>query len=86
MQSLGAMPQIFESVPAVTGVGVIEVETPEALELAIGPKTAMIYIFAGPPNDSGPMSTEAICRIAVSLTKIWPSAPTIPGSRASRWR
>jgi L-seryl-tRNA(Ser) seleniumtransferase len=34
------------------------------LQLAIGPKTAMIYIFAGPRNDSGPMSTEAICTIA----------------------
>jgi len=29
-----------------------------------GPRTAMIYIFAGPRNDSGPMSTEAICRLA----------------------
>src|SRR5262245_56924503 len=38
-------------------VKVIEVDTPEALEYAIGPRTAMIYIFAGPPNDSGPMST-----------------------------
>ena len=43
---------------------IIEVDTPEALQLAIGPKTAMIYIFAGPRNDTGPMSTEAICAIA----------------------
>jgi L-seryl-tRNA(Ser) seleniumtransferase len=55
---------VYDAAIRALGVSVIEVETPEALELAIGPKTAMIYIFAGPRNDSGPMSTEAICRIA----------------------
>src|SRR6185295_1159477 len=55
---------VYDAAIRALGVSVIEVETPEELELAIGPKTAMIYIFAGPRNDSGPMSTEAICRIA----------------------
>jgi len=55
---------VYDAAIRALGVSVIEVDTPEALELAIGPKTAMIYIFAGPGNDSGPMSTEAICRIA----------------------
>src|SRR5262245_12403703 len=55
---------VYDAAIRALGVSVIEVDTPEALELAIGPKTAMIYIFAGPRNDSGPMSTEAICRIA----------------------
>ena len=55
---------VYDAAIRAVGVKVIEVETPEALELAIGPRTAMIYIFAGPRNDSGPMSTEAICRIA----------------------
>jgi L-seryl-tRNA(Ser) seleniumtransferase len=55
---------VYDAAIRALGVSIIEVETPEALELAIGPRTAMIYIFAGPRNDSGPMSTEAICKIA----------------------
>jgi L-seryl-tRNA(Ser) seleniumtransferase len=55
---------VYDAAIRALGASVIEVDTPEALQLAIGPKTAMIYIFAGPRNDSGPMSTEAICRIA----------------------
>ena len=55
---------VYDAAIRAVGVKVIEVETPEALELAIGPRTAMIYIFAGPSNESGPMSTEAICRMA----------------------
>src|SRR5262245_12689217 len=55
---------VYDAAIRALGVSVIEVETPEALELAIGPRTAMIYIFAGPRNDSGPMSTEAISTIA----------------------
>ena len=55
---------VYDAAIRAVGVRIIEVDTPEALQLAIGPKTATIYIFAGPRNDTGPMSTEAICRIA----------------------
>ena len=55
---------VYDAAIRAVGVKIIEVDTPEALELAIGPRTAMIYIFAGPRNESGPMSTEAICTIA----------------------
>jgi uncharacterized pyridoxal phosphate-dependent enzyme len=55
---------VYDAAIRAVGVKVIEVDTPEALQLAIGPKTAMIYIFAAPRYDSGPMSTEAICAIA----------------------
>src|SRR5688572_10826064 len=55
---------VYDAAIRAVGVKVIEVESPEALQLAIGPKTAMIYIFAGSRTDSGPMSTEAICTIA----------------------
>jgi L-seryl-tRNA(Ser) seleniumtransferase len=55
---------VYDAAIRAVGVKVIEVDTPEALQLAIGPRTAMIYIFAGPRNDSGPMSTEAICAVA----------------------
>ena len=55
---------VYDAAIRAVGVKVIEVDSPEALQLAIGPRTAMIYIFAGPRTDAGPMSTEAICSIA----------------------
>jgi L-seryl-tRNA(Ser) seleniumtransferase len=55
---------VYDAAIRAIGVRVVEVDTPEELQLAIGPRTAMIYIFAGPRNDSGPMSTQAIAGIA----------------------
>jgi uncharacterized pyridoxal phosphate-dependent enzyme len=55
---------VYDAAIRAVGVKIIEVETPEELELAIGPRTAMIYIFAWPRNESGPMGTEAISTIA----------------------
>jgi seryl-tRNA(Sec) selenium transferase len=55
---------VYDAAIRAVGVKVIEVETPEALELAIGPKTAMVYIFANKRNETGPMSTEAIAALA----------------------
>lgn len=55
---------VYDAAIRAVGVKIIEVETPEELELAIGPRTAMIYIFAGPRNESGPMGTEAVSTIA----------------------
>ena len=59
---------VYDAAIRAVGVKIIEVESPEALQLAIGPKTAMIYLFAGPRTESGPMSTEAICAIAQAVT------------------
>ena len=55
---------VYDAAIRAVGVKVIEVDSPDGLQLAIGPRTAMIYIFAGPRTDTGPMSTEAICTIA----------------------
>jgi L-seryl-tRNA(Ser) seleniumtransferase len=55
---------VYDAAIRAVGVKIIEVETPDELELAIGPRTAMIYIFAGPQNESGPMGTEAISAVA----------------------
>jgi D-glucosaminate-6-phosphate ammonia-lyase len=46
------------------GVTIITVDSPEELASALNPRTAMIYIFAGPESESGPLSLEAIARIA----------------------
>src|SRR5204863_5948154 len=36
---------VYDAAIRAVGVRVIEVDTPDALQLAIGPKTAMLYIF-----------------------------------------
>ena len=47
------------------GVTIIEVNTPDELEKAINPRTALIYIMTGPPNDTGKeLSLEVIAAIA----------------------
>jgi len=45
------------------GVTIVMVDTPEELERAIGPRTAMIYMTSGGPS-SAPLSLEAIAAIA----------------------
>jgi seryl-tRNA(Sec) selenium transferase len=55
---------VYDAAIRAVGVTIVEANTPEELELAIGPKTAMIYVFASPRNETGPMSLEAIARIA----------------------
>ena len=55
---------VYDAAIRAVGVTIVEANTPEELELAIGPKTAMIYVFANPRNESGPMSLEQIARIA----------------------
>lgn len=54
----------YDAAIRAVGVRIIEVENAQELEAAIGPRTAMIYIFAGPRADSGPPSFEEITRIA----------------------
>ncbi len=46
------------------GVKIIMVDTPEELENALNPRTAMIYLTAGGPSLSGPLALEAVARIA----------------------
>lgn len=59
---------VYDAAIRAVGVTIVEVETPEELQLAIGPRTAMIYVFANSRNEEGPMSLEAIARIAKAHT------------------
>ncbi|MEP6534049.1 MAG: hypothetical protein ABJF23_01935 [Bryobacteraceae bacterium] len=54
----------YDAAIRATGVRIIEVQSAEELETAIGPRTAMIYIFAGPRADTGSPSFEEITGIA----------------------
>ena len=54
----------YDAAIRAVGVRLIEVNNAQELEAAIGPRTAMIYIFATPQADAGPPSYEEITRIA----------------------
>jgi L-seryl-tRNA(Ser) seleniumtransferase len=46
------------------GINVIEVDSGEQLNNAFSPRTAMVMIMASPRAESGPLSTENICKVA----------------------
>lgn len=55
---------VYDAAVRAVGVRVIEVGTAEELEAAFGPRTAMVYILAGPQADEGPLSLRAIAQLA----------------------
>src|SRR5262245_28718296 len=54
----------YDAAIRAVGVRLLEVNSAQELEAAIGPRTAMIYIFAGPQADDGTPSYDEITRIA----------------------
>src|SRR3989442_13794001 len=55
---------VYDAAVRAVGVRVVEVGTGEELEAAFGPRTAMVYILAGPEADTRPLSTKAIGQLA----------------------
>jgi L-seryl-tRNA(Ser) seleniumtransferase len=55
---------VYDAAVRSVGVKIIEVNSPEELEAALGPKVAMIYFFANERNASGPMDLEHIAAAA----------------------
>jgi uncharacterized pyridoxal phosphate-dependent enzyme len=51
---------VYDAAVRAVGVRVVEVDSPEQLEAALGPRTAMVYILAGERSESGPLSLEVI--------------------------
>jgi L-seryl-tRNA(Ser) seleniumtransferase len=51
---------VYDAAVRAVGLRVVEVETAEELDAAFGPRTAMVYVFAGPWADEGPVSTAAL--------------------------
>jgi uncharacterized pyridoxal phosphate-dependent enzyme len=47
-----------------SGVEVIEVDSPEEFRSKLSDRTAMVYILSGPLSTSGPMSISVLCGIA----------------------
>jgi L-seryl-tRNA(Ser) seleniumtransferase len=55
---------VYDAAIRAVGARVVEVSNAQELDAAFGPRTAMIYILAGPNADEGPLSTKAIAAIA----------------------
>jgi L-seryl-tRNA(Ser) seleniumtransferase len=55
---------VYDAAVRAVGARVVEVATAEELQAAFGPRTALVYILAGPKADEGPLSTKAICGVA----------------------
>jgi L-seryl-tRNA(Ser) seleniumtransferase len=55
---------VYDAAVRTVGVRVIEVTTLAELESALGPKTAMIYVLAGPNADNSPLNVKAMAPLA----------------------
>src|SRR5438105_15529359 len=55
---------VYDAALRAVGVRVIEVTTPAELEAALGPRTALVYILAGPEADESPLNTKVIASTA----------------------
>jgi L-seryl-tRNA(Ser) seleniumtransferase len=58
---------VYDAALRAVGVRVIEVTTPEELKAAFGPRTALVYILAGPDADESPLNTKVISSFAQAL-------------------
>jgi L-seryl-tRNA(Ser) seleniumtransferase len=55
---------VYDAALRAVGVRVIEVTTPAELDAAIGPRTALVYILAGPEADQSALNTKVIASLA----------------------
>ncbi|MGE0131769.1 MAG: aminotransferase class V-fold PLP-dependent enzyme [Blastocatellales bacterium] len=55
---------VYDAAVRSVGVRVIEANTIEEFEAALGPRTAMVYVLAGPRAETGPMALEALTALA----------------------
>ncbi len=55
---------VYDAALRAVGVRVIEVTTPAELESALGPRTALVYVLAGPEADESALPTKTIASVA----------------------
>jgi uncharacterized pyridoxal phosphate-dependent enzyme len=55
---------VYDAALRSVGVRVVEVTTPAELDAALGPRTALIYILAGPEADESALPTKVIAQAA----------------------
>ena len=55
---------VYDAAVRAVGARMLEVSTPAELEAALGPRTAMVYVLAGPRADESPLHLAAIAALA----------------------
>jgi L-seryl-tRNA(Ser) seleniumtransferase len=55
---------VYDAAVRAVGVRILEPETTAELEAALGPRVAMVYVFAGPAMENGPLPYDDIYRLA----------------------
>ncbi|WP_419992909.1 aminotransferase class V-fold PLP-dependent enzyme [Streptomyces boninensis] len=55
---------VYEAAISAVGLKVVEVDTKEELKAALGPQTALVYIFAMPRVDESELDTKTIAELA----------------------
>jgi L-seryl-tRNA(Ser) seleniumtransferase len=55
---------VYDHAIRMLGVTIVEVDSAEQLESAFGPKTVMAMVMGSPHAESGPLSTERVCKVA----------------------
>jgi uncharacterized pyridoxal phosphate-dependent enzyme len=55
---------VYDAALRAVGVRVIEVSTEAELKAALGPRTALVYILAGPEADESPLNTKVVASMA----------------------
>jgi L-seryl-tRNA(Ser) seleniumtransferase len=55
---------VYDAAVRAVGAKVVEAGTVEEFAAALGPRTAMVYILAGPNADKSPLPTRVICEMA----------------------
>jgi L-seryl-tRNA(Ser) seleniumtransferase len=55
---------VYDAALKAVGVRIVEVASPAELEAAFGPRTAMVYVLAGPEDDESPIGLGAIAPLA----------------------
>ena len=55
---------VYDAALRAVGVRVVEVSTMAELEAAFGPRTALVYVLAGPAADASPISLKAMAPLA----------------------
>jgi L-seryl-tRNA(Ser) seleniumtransferase len=57
---------VYDHAVRMPGVDIVEVNSAEELQSSINPRTALIMVMSSPRAESGPLSTENICKVARS--------------------
>jgi L-seryl-tRNA(Ser) seleniumtransferase len=55
---------VYDAALKAVGVRIVEVANPAELEAAFGPRTALVYILAGPEDDASPIGLKAVAPLA----------------------